>query len=276
MPIAPVDPAALKNYVPGAMSRVYQKYSNDKRQKIAQRTDEIFKLKTGFDGKIDDKKPEHRPFMRQWLIIRDMVVLKDLFDTMTQEIRKGEAQRLEKELAEELEEARKDDVALRKRLSREAEERGLPPELPHGLGGKLWKLGGMIVDISHVAHLFEVEVLAGAGAVGGGILMGVGGLVSLLALLHEIGEAHEIGDNQAERRAFLHGFASFLVHGEIKNGLGANDNLGRKQLQGELAAKEMLRGVPEKTRNRFLEFYRGPQRWPNENMDRALRDLGYR
>ena len=103
----------------------------------------------------------------------------------------------------------------------------------------------------------------------------VGAPLSVIANLMEIAEAHEVGDREAERNAFIHGFASHLVYGHIFNPLPSNTILGHKQILGELAAKRFLAEMPGNVRAKFLTRYRGPQRYVGENMNKALRDLGY-
>jgi len=83
----------------------------------------------------------------------------------------------------------------------------------------------------------------------------VGAPLSVIANLMEIAEAHEVGDREAERNAFIHGFASHLVYGHIFNPLPSNTILGHKQILGELAAKRFLAEMPGNVRAKFLTTF---------------------
>jgi hypothetical protein len=267
-PRCDVVAAALRDYRPGALGDEYQCMDNKTRQEIADKTDEFFSLKTGFHGDIDDKKPGHRRLMRQWALIRDALVACRLYDERMNEIKEGEAARLESEISD-----------LRSGLPQAGQEEKPIPGLPHGLSGKLVSVGRIISECSHVSELMGVAtpVVAGTGTAGlGEGAIELGALVFLTTAMDEIGGAREIGVTQAERHAFLHGFASYLVHGSIANSIGAGHKLGQKQLQGEQAAKKMISHLPAHVRADFLKTYRAqPRRYPSENMDRALHDLGF-
>jgi hypothetical protein len=261
---------ALRDYRPGALTDEYQSMDNRTRQEIADKADQFLSLATGFHGDLDVDKPGHRSLVRQWALIRDALVACHVYDMRMSEIQ-GAAARLEAEISD-----------LRSSLPRTECETALPPALPHGLSGKLLAVRRIIAECSHVSELMEavapfMAAGRGAAAMMNARTIGLTELIFLAAAMDEIGEAREIGSDQAERHAFLHGFASYLVHGRIINSIGAGHKLGQRQLQGEEAAKKMVSRLPAHLREDFLKTYRAqPQRYPSENMDRALHDLGFR
>jgi hypothetical protein len=261
---------ALRDYRPGALTDEYQSMDQKTCQEIAEKAGEFLSLKTGFHGDFDDMKPGQRGLMRQWALISDALVVCHVYDERISEMKEGTAERLESEIS-----------TWHSSLPREEHEKRRHPALPHGLKGKLLAAGRVIAECSHVSELMGFAtpvVFSGSGAAGlnaGSI--GLRQLVFLAAAMDEIGEAREIGTDLAERHAFLHGFASYLVHGSIINSIAAGHKLRRRQLQGEQAAKKMISRLPVHCREDFLKTYREqPQRYPSENMDRALHDLGFR
>ena len=261
--------SALRAYRPGALEDEYQSMDQKTRQEIANRADEFFSLKTGFYGDIDDEKPGHPMLMRQWLLIRDALIACHVYDEKISQIHEGDAGRLESEISD-----------LRDGLAQSIWDGMSSAGLPRGLNSKLQSVKRTIAECSHVSEMMGIAraiVITGHEAAGlntGAI--GLGTLVFLTAAMDEIGEAREIGGNQTERHAFLHGFASYLVYGRIITPIGGGHRLGRRQLQGEQAAQKMISRLPVRLRDNFLDSYRAqPQRYPSENMDRALHDLGF-
>jgi hypothetical protein len=252
---------ALRDYRPGTLTDEYQFMDNKTCQEIAEKASQFLSLKTGFHGDFDDMKPGHRSLMRQRALICDALVACHVYDERMSEIKEDTAARLEAEISN-----------WRSSLPLEEHEGRRHPALPHGLSGKLLAAGRVIAECSHVSEMmgFATPVVLNAGSIG------LGQLVFLAAAMDEIGEAREIGADQAERHAFLHGFASYLVHGSIISPIGAGHKLGWRQLQGQQAAKKMIARLPAHLREDFLKTYRKqPQRYPSENMDRALHDLGF-
>jgi hypothetical protein len=272
-----IAPAALRAYKPGALSDIYQKLDELSRRKIADKTDELFCLKTGVYRDINEKDPADRALMRQWLLIRDFVVAYYQWEKIEREIQRGKAVRIERELR-----------AIVSRLPTTAREKGLP-ELTPGLAHRAAEVGREIAEaareFAEAGHIMEsvgaVEVGLGTAeaipAVGAaapyvaGFAAGAAVLTGILAL---IGHARDVGNSQAERRAFFHGFASHLVYGTVTGSLGSGHILGRRQIEGQLAAQRLLESMPADVRTEFLARYRRwDERWPGQSLDRAYHDL---
>lgn len=256
-------PAARKPYIPGALSEMYRSFDQSTRTEIDAEVDKVFVAKTGVRRKLDEKDVKDRLLVRQWLLIRDAVVAAWRFEQL--EKRSNEQAELQAEL-------------LRSKLPAELEKRGLPEKVEGELLGKILNGAHLTVEVVHMSEIFAdvwPHLVAEGLEVVGPIASVVGQPLSVIAGLMEIGEAHEVGDREAERNAFIHGFASHLVHGHIINALGSNSTLGCKQILGERAAMRFLAELPGDVRAKFLTRYRGPQRYVGENMNKALRDLGY-
>jgi hypothetical protein len=262
----PVAPAALRPYIPGALAQVYHSLNPAARAKIAAETDKLFVAKTGVRRKLDERNRADRVLVRQWLLIRDAVIAIYRYEEIARQTQRRNAQaEVEAELA-------------RLNLPEALDKGGLPEEVSGELLVKVLNGAHLTIEAVHWLHIFEDVwphvVGEGLEAVAP-MAMILGYPLAVLAGLLEIGEAHEAGDREAERHAFMHGFASHLVHGYIINRLGVNSVLGQKQILGEKAAMRFLRELPADVRAKFLRRYRGRQRYGGENMNKALSDLGY-
>jgi hypothetical protein len=204
--------------------------------------------------------------VRQWLLIRDAVIAIHRFEQI-----EGQAQ--QRNAQAELEAG-----LLRSRLPEELKRGGLPEEVSGELLIKVLKGAHFTSEVVHLSEIFEdvwPHFVARGLETAGPWATIVGGPLSIINNLMEIAEAHEVGDREAERNAFFHGFASHLVYGSIINRLGANSLLGHKQILGEKAAMRFLATLPADVRAKFLKRYWGQERYNNENMNKALSDLGY-
>jgi hypothetical protein len=236
------------------------------RDKIAAEVAELFVAKIGVRRKLHEKNLADRVFVRQWLLIRDAVIAIHQFEQIARQARQRNAQA---ELLAEL---------VRSRLPEELRRGGLPEEVSGELLGKVLKGAHLAVEVVHYLEIFEhiwphflhhgLEVVGPWAGI-------IGPPLAVIAGLMEIAEAHEAGDHEAERNAFIHGFASHLVYGDITNRLGVDSPLGQKQILGEKAAMCFLAALPADVRAKFLTRYRRPQRHVGENMNKALSDLGY-
>src|SRR5262249_30076075 len=239
----PVAPAALRPYVPGALSQIYHSLDPITRQQIAAEVDELFVAKTGVRRKLDEKSPADRVLVRQWLLIRDAVIAVHRFEQIARQARQRNAQ------------AELEAEVVRSRLPEELKSGGLPEKVSGELLGKGVKGAHFTTEVVHSLEFFEdiwPHFLAhGLEAVGPWIAV-VAGPLSIIANLMEIAEAHEAGDREAERHAFIHGFASHLVYGYIINRLGVDSQLGQKQVLGEKAAMRFLATLPGDVRAKFL------------------------
>jgi hypothetical protein len=133
-------------------------------------------------------------------------------------------------------------------------------ELPPPLLAKIINGAHTTTEVIHLLEFFEdvfphvaAEVLKKVGPVAG-IL---GAVVTPIANLREIAEAHEIGDRQAEINAFIWGFASQLVFDKIVNQLPSNAVLGQKQILENLAGRRLLAALAPDAREKFLKTIPG-------------------
>jgi hypothetical protein len=262
-----VAPAALRPYTPGELSHIYHSLDRASREKIAAEVDHLFAAKTGVRRKLDEKNPADRVLVRQWLLIRDAVIAIRRYEQI--ERQQAQARNAQAEVEAELVRAMRPEV-LR--------TGGLPEEVSGELLGTIVKVAHVTVEVVHMSEIFESvwpHAVATALEAVGPYVSVIGPPLSVIAVLGEIAEAHEVGDREAERHAFIHGFASYLVHGSIINRLGVNSLLGQKQILGEKAAMRFLAALPADLRAKFLTRYRGRQRYVGENMNKALTDLGY-
>jgi hypothetical protein len=74
-----VDPYELAAKTPfpyedGELSKIYQSYPPEKRKKVNEDTNEQFRRVTGFTGKLDPSKSEHKEWIWKWFRIRDVVM----------------------------------------------------------------------------------------------------------------------------------------------------------------------------------------------------------
>jgi hypothetical protein len=167
---------------------------------------------------------------------------------------------------------------VRSRLPEILRGGGLPEEVRGELLASVAKGAHLTTELVHMSEIFEdicPHVVARGLETAGELATIFGAPLSIINTLMEIAEAHEVGDREAERDAFIHGFASHLVYGSIINRLGVNSLLGQKQILGERAAMRFLAALPADVRAKFLTRYRGQQRYVSENMNKALSDLGY-
>jgi hypothetical protein len=258
-----VAAAARRPYIPGEYAKAYHSLDRATRKRVAGEVDRLFFAKTGVSRRLDEKAPRDHVLVRQWLLIRDAVVAIERYRNI---VRKRDAEAgAEAELA-------------RARLGESLVKEGLPPELPHSLAVSVASKAHLAVEMIHLSEVFVdlfPHVVHGALAGSAVPLAIVGPPLAVIAGLLEIGEAHETGNREAERRAFVHGFASHLAYGRVRNPLGVDNVLGQKQLLGEKAAKHYLAALSADARPKFLARYRGPQLWAGEGMQKALDDLGY-
>jgi hypothetical protein len=246
---------------------MYQSLDMAARKEVAAETDRLFIAKTRVHRKIDERNPADRILVRQWLLIRDAVMAIHFFDRIS---RQAKHRNLQAELESEL---------ARENLAGAVLSEGSQEELSGPLLAKIIKGAHSTTEVIHLVEIFEdlwphvaVEALEKTGIVTGVI----GAVLSPIATMMEIVEAHEVGDREAEINAFIWGFASQLVHGRVFNPLPSNSHLGRKQILGDRAARRYLMELPADARVKFLKRYRGPQRYAGENIDKALSDMGYR
>ena len=261
-------PAARAPYRPGQYSVMYHALGPGIRKRIADAVDELFVEKTDVKRKLNPHDIRDRVLMRQWLLIRDAVMATYQYHQLLgRERQQNVAAKLEAELT-------------RKILPKVAEDLGIPKPLPSSALNT-------IAQVSHIIHmnseLLEMTEFLGENVEilpeiveGLPLSAAVGMPLAVVAGLMEIAEAHELGDREAERNAFRHGFACRLVYGQLRNALPANTDLGEKQRLGDRAAQKLLDSLGPKLIGHFLAPYRGRQSYVGENLNRALHDLGTR
>jgi hypothetical protein len=265
-----VAPAAWKRYTPGDLSAVYRALNATERMAVDKDVDHLFALKTGVKRKIDPANPRDKPYVRQWLLIRDTVVAIRRFNEL--QAQEAERRNLEADLQAKL---------YREKLKPEVSGAAPKLELKGELLGTVLFASHQFVEAVEWSEIF-IEVWPHFLEAAAELLEAAGPWVSIVGLplgvianLHEITEAHELGEAKARRNAFMHGWASQMVHGRIINALPENFEIGEYQRLGQKAANLFLAKMSVPAREAFLKRYRGQQSYPGRNMDRALRDMGY-
>jgi len=274
-------------YTRNQISKTYQAMSKDQREDVADTVDKLFAQRTGFKGKIDERNPAHQGLVRQWLTLRDVVILLKRAELDQKPEAKDKYRNKNAKLEAEFPVIRPHTLEaefLAQKLPTEIQQPGDasgPDELQES------NIPGIVDLAVTTAHELEgvdigVPELLEVLEVGGGtataivatwtVLLAVGTFGAGLA---EIVDAHKLGDRDAERYAYIHGFASHLVNGKITNVLPRESDLGRWQATGEKGAEIYLEKMEPAVRVEFLKLFRKHEEWAGQNMDYAVHKLGY-
>jgi hypothetical protein len=260
----------MKRYTPGDLSAVYQRLGPIERTAVDSDVDRLFTLKTGVHRKIEPHRPADKPYIRQWLLVRDAVVAIRRFSQLAAQEKKERGLQAQIETEWHV-----------RQMGTVVEHAAPRAELKGELLGTVLVASHQFVEAVEWSEIFiDVwpHVLEGAAElveVASPWISVVGLPLGAIANLHEIAEAHELGEARAKREAFMHGWASEVVHGRILNAQPEGTEIGEYQRLGSKAARLYMSQMTAAGRALFLTRYRGPQSYPNENVDLALRDMGY-
>ena len=255
-------------YVPGALSHLYQSMSPAERAPINQQVDEAFRKKTGISRKLDWNKPQDKPHARVWLTIRDLVVAKNQIAKLQRRMADLSAQHEAR-----IRQFAKEQARL---LASGAARNGLPANFQEPLTGTLLETAhaaAEAMEFSECTGIWEYMLgeLSATDVTATNAVLGP--LTNLLGGLYAIGHAHEAGERGAERNAFKWGFAAILAamaEGRDWNGdLPGGTELAIQQARGRNAAIRMVRAMGPEVGREFVKRYQG-----YNGKATALADLG--
>jgi hypothetical protein len=265
-----VAPSAFKKYTPGDFSAVYRGLNLTDRKAVDVDAERLFVLKTGVTRKIDPANPLDKPYMRQWLLIRDTVIAIRKYDEAAANDRKQRDLQAKIELEWSVAEAARMVTAA-----------APPLEVKGSLGWKVAAAAHYFVEAADSYEIFVgiwphvLEFIPAALEAYGGVVPLVNIPLGMIVELHEIQEAHELGEHMGNRHAYLYGVACTLANGRVLNLLPENTEIGRYQRLGLKVAVALVSQLPARLRGPFVARYRRQQSYPGQNVDNALRDFGY-